>query len=515
MLFFSLSTFGQNKIPQEGERIEFYPLNENYEIAKLGYDCFYLANQVVSKGKYSFKDKYRFRRNEYGMTSSKEIEGYVFYVQKIEVISEDGREIVLLFLVREEDSSHIILRIPKYYDKKSNKLTHSFVKKQYDIKSGSFLYHIILPFVNVDILSALKEHYVNKDIVYDYNDLYYDRISHLKQLSKKLNVNYNELSFDVTYKCGDFVYFPVSGYMYKQLCVSLTNPEGILQYAPITYFMGSSNEYDKNGSVGFNFLSSFFGDRNEYLQKVFKEEKCEDVVCKYAGKKVYYGLNEHYSYKLKDYLGSNVEENRVLNTGDLYTIKEGAYECIRFDVLRRFAPGYENRWIPFAILKDDAGVEFRVPVTRTKMNGYTEIYCDSFDKYFVLNQDVDSIIQQREKLSIERELARKEKKRILTNKYGLIYADFLLDSYDETIERFDMLSKKYGKANAKLILEGHVRLGWSRDMCREAWGKPDKINTTKGSWGVHEQWVYEYSFRDSYDIFCLYFENGVLTTIQD
>ena len=72
-----------------------------------------------------------------------------------------------------------------------------------------------------------------------------------------------------------------------------------------------------------------------------------------------------------------------------------------------------------------------------------------------------------------------------------------------------------GKVNAKLIINGEVRLGWSKDMCRESWGKPHDINTTTGSWGVHEQWVYEYSFDDSYSIYCLYFENGVLTTIQD
>ena len=65
------------------------------------------------------------------------------------------------------------------------------------------------------------------------------------------------------------------------------------------------------------------------------------------------------------------------------------------------------------------------------------------------------------------------------------------------------------------MINGNVQIGWSKAMCKEAWGKPDKINTTTGSWGVHEQWVYEYSSEYSYDIFCLYFENGVLTTIQE
>ena len=67
---------------------------------------------------------------------------------------------------------------------------------------------------------------------------------------------------------------------------------------------------------------------------------------------------------------------------------------------------------------------------------------------------------------------------------------------------------KYGKATAELILEGKVRIGMTREMCREAWGSPEDINRSSGSWGVHEQWVYG---MNSY----LYFENGTLASIQN
>ena len=45
-------------------------------------------------------------------------------------------------------------------------------------------------------------------------------------------------------------------------------------------------------------------------------------------------------------------------------------------------------------------------------------------------------------------------------------------------------------------------------MCVEAWGKPNDINKSIGSWGVHEQWCYSFG---SY----LYFENGKLTAIDN
>jgi hypothetical protein len=69
------------------------------------------------------------------------------------------------------------------------------------------------------------------------------------------------------------------------------------------------------------------------------------------------------------------------------------------------------------------------------------------------------------------------------------------------------LAKKYGQSNANLIVQGKVRIGFTKQMCREAWGEPEDINTTTGSYGKHEQWVYD----DDY----LYFENGKLTAIQD
>ena len=83
-----------------------------------------------------------------------------------------------------------------------------------------------------------------------------------------------------------------------------------------------------------------------------------------------------------------------------------------------------------------------------------------------------------------------------------------LQQEKEQKERKATLYRKYGKATAELILEGKVRIGMTRAMCREAWGSPEDINTMSGSWGVHEQWVYGLS---SY----LYFENGILSSIQN
>lgn len=54
--------------------------------------------------------------------------------------------------------------------------------------------------------------------------------------------------------------------------------------------------------------------------------------------------------------------------------------------------------------------------------------------------------------------------------------------------------------------------GMTPDMAYITMGLPNDVNSTVGSWGRHEQWVYEYS---NYDNTYLYFENGKLTSWQD
>ncbi|MFW1807586.1 DUF4124 domain-containing protein [Acinetobacter ursingii] len=43
------------------------------------------------------------------------------------------------------------------------------------------------------------------------------------------------------------------------------------------------------------------------------------------------------------------------------------------------------------------------------------------------------------------------------------------------------------------------------------WGYPDDVNKTTTASGVHEQWVYRRMYKSKY----LYFQNGILTSIQD
>lgn len=75
------------------------------------------------------------------------------------------------------------------------------------------------------------------------------------------------------------------------------------------------------------------------------------------------------------------------------------------------------------------------------------------------------------------------------------------------VERRQRLVSAYGEEKANMILRGEIAIGFTKTMCKEAWGDPKYINTTETARVVHEQCVYG---NDRY----LYFDNGILTTIQ-
>ena len=87
------------------------------------------------------------------------------------------------------------------------------------------------------------------------------------------------------------------------------------------------------------------------------------------------------------------------------------------------------------------------------------------------------------------------------------YEKFIAAENEKTEWKQRMI-RTYGKTNGTLIIQGKVKIGFSKKMCEESWGKPYSINKSTGSWGVHEQWVYS---GDSYR----YFENGKLTAIDN
>ena len=75
----------------------------------------------------------------------------------------------------------------------------------------------------------------------------------------------------------------------------------------------------------------------------------------------------------------------------------------------------------------------------------------------------------------------------------------------------DPLNQDWAENIVKCIRSKKIKIGMTKYQVMISWGKPDKINKTVSKTYIKEQWVYKRFYSNQY----LYFENGLLITIQD
>ena len=68
----------------------------------------------------------------------------------------------------------------------------------------------------------------------------------------------------------------------------------------------------------------------------------------------------------------------------------------------------------------------------------------------------------------------------------------------------------WSNEDCNTIANKKIHIGMTADQVKAAWGRPYKINETTFSSVTKEQWVMHDSINSSY----LYFENGILTAMQ-
>jgi len=169
---------------------------------------------------------------------------------------------------------------------------------------------------------------------------------------------------------------------------------------------------------------------------------------------------------------------RLIEVDSILFNDHGDFWC----VAREYRSGYSG-YFKLSNLEFDSE-------TQIKVDSISKVRTDEYKLWYEKWEEKQKIIAQKIK---EQQLI-DEKERFDREQKGLK-------------ERKAFLTKKYGKKNAQGILNKEVWLGMSKEMALESWGKPDDINRTVGSWGVHEQWIYGNQY--------LYFENGKLTAWQD
>jgi hypothetical protein len=112
-------------------------------------------------------------------------------------------------------------------------------------------------------------------------------------------------------------------------------------------------------------------------------------------------------------------------------------------------------------------------------------------------------------INYQRDIEKQKEEDLLAQKHFLEQnkKDKLVREEKEKQRRIKLI-EKYGYKNGEYIFIHQVKIGWTKEMCIDAWGKPIDINKTTVSNGIHEQWVYSLKKY-------LYFDNGILTAIQE
>ena len=165
---------------------------------------------------------------------------------------------------------------------------------------------------------------------------------------------------------------------------------------------------------------------------------------------------------------------------------------------------HANKWDVNIVCHIDTIKDIVIPYDQSAYNQSLLLSSKQYNNIsysILLNQKkYDSLINtQHQKLLAEQQQKIEEEKTIQEKR---------LKEAKQADQRKSEILKKYGKYYGELILAGKVKLGMTKQMCIEAWGQPEDINRTIVQGNINEQWVYS---LDCY----LYFDNGILTAIQD
>lgn len=510
-----LYSSAQTRIFTDGETIEFFPVSSVYKEQCQGYDCFYDTNKSYKDHKFNEKEKNRFAIGKNKLTPFSEIEGHKFHVEKTQKYSKDGKPInnaYIAFLTR-EDGAKLILRIPFEKNKNTNEITQGMVVQYID--RGTTYNGISIPFIQSDSMLVFKNligstlvrnsqgknylgesfnYYLNRKLTKGYT--LENVINNAKRLSenksdiKRLFYNGSKVSVE------NIVYKDVPGYTFQQPFVYLRWHADKV-YLPIMDFYGSGPSTINKNYRFVHCFSDYASTMKEHMTGL--PPVTSELV---KGLDVYYG-------RKKTFKKSDPKVHKAYYENNSYDINPGYYTIEKIDFDNTTSSSLELG----IYIKDSLNNVFVVPAKAPSYSSSKD-YAQTFYEAFYRKSDIhtlDSLAKEKEKAAQELEKALQDLDDAdvasISKKYGAKMGKYYRELSNTNRNKFKEAASKWGAATAKDIVEGYVRIGWSKEKCRMSWGKPRDINTSIGVWGRHEQWCYYESY--------LYFENGKLTSIQN
>lgn len=403
--------------------------------------------EVLKKMK--FEDKYAYNNIIFGDTL------FVTNSQHLNV-GDKKNEIYLLELTHNQ--TPIVFYIPMYIDSEDNRVyTNFFTKGKREpgfssVKIAIPSSSVIIPYYDVDLMDSISKHWSNK--------LLYPNGHQGIYTIERGNFKFNWLKETEPYIFYGFEFAEdreSRGYNFETLFAVFTNRFGAKHYYKIipchTYIKDRQVHTDNNSHTLAELSNQFITDEElvNYCIRNSNQALIDNIINNYVGKEFY--IDPSLVNKIQGERAFNINNpnSGTTNWGD------GYFTLDKVEILpSRCNKPYYNY---FAIVSNSEN-NFAIPI---------------IDDFFDLIVDAESHRAEIEAINSRLESERREEE---------------IRIQRETQQYKSDLIKRYGSTNANLILDGRIRLGFSKAMVKEAWGNPYDTMTVSNYYGSVECWIY-------------------------
>lgn len=473
--------------PKKGEEFVFYPVSKVYKQVIKGYDCFYVPELAYKDGQTRPEREYRFRVDANGVTPYSEIEGHTFVLENALKENADkpvSQQNFLCFLVR-DDGARLLLRIPFVRKSTDNTLTRGMtviLNEKNSFHSGPSLCLINIPACPVGQLAKLSERMTGQNLSRQTGREVDMTVSTLvKYLNKDLG---DEIVRSSSVYCDSISFIDVKGYVFRQP-IAFGNLKGQKIKLPVFDFRGNGESvYGSYFSINTVFRAPAENKpqlAENATKSVLATEPSEPV----ASKPVVEETPKPVTAEPKP-----VKEER--STVVASTTKQNATEEDASAYIIEEVPVETNLWVLDEKPKNIVA-EKKVEVKPVEVPSQPVI-----------------VKKVSEPKKVEASNAITPAAPIEITSPEIKVKDGPDPEIQERLakERLADLTKRFGAKDAKIIAAGKVSIGFTQEMCKEALGEPDYINTTQNMFTTLEQWVY------GHDLY-LYFQKGKLQSIDE
>ena len=305
----------------------------------------------------------------------------------------------------------------------------------------------------------------------------------LVQMDRSRKELFDYLEIEGNYFIVDSIQFYDSSFDWRKRITGLDFKENQKKLASDYSFFGSIDIYTHHKKTN-KIIIFNIADKND-SEKLISVSYFNYLTLEYLDKKVILKKRGYENYRENEELSSY--NRKVLDSTQIFDVTKIVLTEPKTEYYEYYTPVFylknlENDIKEFAYykIKDDL------------------IFLDEFNIQADLKEERDLILMDSlKRVRIANEKLRKEQVELRKAKNKKIRK-----------ERLERYVKKYGKDDGETIANYKVRIGMTKQMCEDSWGKPESINKTTNSYGTSEQWVYG-------DGNYLYFDNEKLTSIQN